>query len=442
LGQGLGPRVGTGLGDIARRPTIGAGLSDSCSGCHARPRGAAGFGGGVYTHPDSRDAPHLFGIGLVEQICDEMTRELRNRANDLSRRAKRQRYPMSQRLTAKRIDFGVISADQLGTLNFSGVRGVDNDLRVKPFFADGQFFSIRQVIVDAFQNEMGMQPVDPDILDASRGGTVKTPAGMILNGSLDSISAPIAQSVNDDPDQDRVSNEIDPALVDHMEFYFLNYFRPATHRRTILVKYGEWIFKNIGCASCHIPDLPVNVDRRVADVETRFRWDESKFNGFNNLFAEVEPRFYEINDNRTLPSAKYPESKHFMVRGIYSDFKRHDLGRKMHERNFDGTITTHFMTEPLWGVGSTAPYGHDGRSATLRDIILRHGGEAADSRTKFRHLSMWSEQMLYAFLHSLVLFPPDDTASSLNPGEPGGDPQSAHGNIKLPVLFNDPSDPE
>jgi CxxC motif-containing protein (DUF1111 family) len=34
------------------------------------------------------------------------------------------------------------------------------------------------------------------------------------------------------------------------------------------------------------------------------------------------------------------------------------------------------MTEPLWGVGSTAPYGHDGRSINLREVILRHGGEA------------------------------------------------------------------
>ncbi len=442
LAQGLGPRVGNGSGDIAKIPTIGAGLSDSCSGCHGRPRGAAGFGGTVYTHPDSRDAPHLFGIGLVEQICDEMTSELRKRADTLSDRAKKMGFALTQQLSAKGIDFGTISADRFGTLDYSGVRGVDRDLRVKPFFADGQFFSIRQVILDAFQNEMGMHPVDPDLLAASRGSVVKSPSGMVLNGGLDRLSPPIAQSVNDDPDNDNVTNEIDTALIDHMEFYFLNYFRPATHRRTYLVKYGERVFKNIGCASCHVPDLPLYADRRVADVNTRYQWDESKFNGFNNLFAEVEPRFYEVDDSRSLPSAKYPESGFFMVRGIYSDFKKHDLGKRMHERNFDGTITTHFTTEPLWGVGSTAPYGHDGRSVTLRDIILRHGGEAADSRTHFRRLTPWSEQMLYAFLQSLVLFPPDDTASTLNAGKPGGDPQTEHGSIKLPVLFNDPLDPE
>jgi hypothetical protein len=42
------------------------------------------------------------------------------------------------------------------------------------------------------------------------------------------------------------------------------------------------------------------------------------------------------------------------------------------------------------------------------------------------------------------LFPPDDTASTLDPGDPSKPnfPQFGHGSIKLTVLFNDPSDPE
>ena len=66
--------------------------------------------------------------------------------------------------------------------------------------------------------------------------------------------------------------------------------------------------------------------------------------------------------------------------------KRHDLGPAFHERNYDGTTTTQFMTEPLWGVGSTAPYGHDGRSINLREVILRHGGEAQAARDAFAAL--------------------------------------------------------
>jgi hypothetical protein len=43
-----------------------------------------------------------------------------------------------------------------------------------------------------------------------------------------------------------------------------------------------------------------------------------------------------------------------------------------------------------------------------------------------------------------VLFPPDDTASNLDPGDPtkNGFPQFGHGSIKLTVLFNDPAEPE
>ena len=42
--QGVGPRVDDGVGDIEKTPALGAGLADSCAGCHGRPRGSAGFG--------------------------------------------------------------------------------------------------------------------------------------------------------------------------------------------------------------------------------------------------------------------------------------------------------------------------------------------------------------------------------------------------------------
>jgi hypothetical protein len=53
---------------------MGAGLADSCAACHGRPKG---HGGDVVTRPDSRDAPHLFGLGLKEMLADEITTDLR-----------------------------------------------------------------------------------------------------------------------------------------------------------------------------------------------------------------------------------------------------------------------------------------------------------------------------------------------------------------------------
>jgi hypothetical protein len=77
VAQGFSPRVDDGVGDIETTPALGAGLADSCAACHGRPRGAAGAGGNVFTRPESRDAPHLFGVGLKEMLADEITAELR-----------------------------------------------------------------------------------------------------------------------------------------------------------------------------------------------------------------------------------------------------------------------------------------------------------------------------------------------------------------------------
>jgi hypothetical protein len=91
-------------------------------------------------------------------------------------------------------------------------------------------------------------------------------------------------------------------------------------------------------------------------------------------------------------------------------------------------------------VGSTAPYGHDGRSINLREVILRHGGEAQQARDQFVARPQVQQRWILAALESLILFPPDDTASNLDPGNPSDPnfPQSGHGSIKLSVLFTTP----
>ena len=92
-------------------------------------------------------------------------------------------------------------------------------------------------------------------------------------------------------------------------------------------------------------------------------------------------------------------------------------------------------------MGSTPPYGHDGRSINLNEVILRHGGEAQESRDAFAALSTRGRDRLIAFLNSLIIFPPDDTASNLDPGDPTavGFPQFRHGSIRLTGLFNNPA---
>jgi hypothetical protein len=59
-------------------------------------------------------------------------------------------------------------------------------------------------------------------------------------------------------------------------------------------------------------------------------------------------------------------------------------------------------TAPSWGVRTKSRLMHDGRSLTLGEAILRHGGEAADARERFQDLSAREkEQLLLTFPRSL-----------------------------------------
>jgi hypothetical protein len=441
MAEGVGPRTNDGVGDVAADASIGAGFADSCAACHGRPRGAAGFGGDVATRPDSRDAPHLFGLGLQEMLADEITADLRAIRAQALAAARRSGRRETRPLRSKGIGYGAIVAFPNGTVDTSAVEGVDADLRVRPFFAQGGTISIREFLVGAFNAEMGLEAVDPCLAAAAGGGRCVTPAGMVLDGALDRIEAPPAAGPSDDPDADGVTDEVPTSIVDHMEFYLLNYFKAGLGEQSTATSRGLARFGQIGCATCHVQNLTITRDRRVADVETVHDPVRGIFNG---LFATASLRLVATDDGSGFPALKAPARQPFVARNIFTDFKRHDLGPAFHERNYDGTVQTEFMTEPLWGVGSTPPYGHDGRSINLQQVILRHGGEARRSRDAFAGLGPAAKLEILMFLESLVLFPPDDTASNLDPGDPtaAGFPQQGHGSIKLTVLFDDPSDVE
>jgi hypothetical protein len=541
LAEGVGPRVNfDSTGDITQNRALGAGLADSCALCHGRPRGSAGFGGDVATRPDSRDAPHLFGLGLPEQLADEMTAELRairaaaiaqaggggvsctiigvntwpgnyqvdvrvtnnggtttngwqvtlnfnqnaniynawdaviTNGNTSQPTARNVSYngnispggnrqfgiqgtrgggtftpptcmgsggsggsPVTMALTAKGISFGAITANPNGTVNTSQVVGVNADLRVRPFFAEGGTVSMREFIVGAFNAEMGMQAFDPVLCaatDPANPQTRTSPAGFVFNPSLDTFERPPVCSASADADGDGIINEIDTALIDHMEFYFLNYFKPGQYQVTSRAQQGLTIMNTIGCTGCHTQNLTINRDRRVADVETLY--DPAR-GIFNDMFATATTLFHAVQDGDPFPQI-LPNEGSFVVRNFFSDLKRHDLGPAFHEREYNGTLVTQMLTEPLWGVGTTAPYGHDGRSINLNEVILRHGGEALSARNNYAARSEDDRRKVQEFLQTLVLFPPDDTASNLNPGNPNTtNPQlpAEHGNINLGALF-------
>jgi hypothetical protein len=455
IAQGNGPTTNDGIGNpsfIGGDPSITAGFADSCAACHGRPRGSAGHGGDVVTRPDSRDAPHLFGLGLQEQLADEMTTALRAIRAEALNSAVADEMAVTLPLVAKGVNFGSITANPDATVDTSAVVGVDPDLRIRPFFAQGLTISIREFAIGAFNAEMGLEGFDNDLIQAANGADVLTPSGMLLSGSIDKIEIAPVGSITEDGDLDEAVDEIPESIADFMEFYLLHYFKAGTQvtpTNSAAVTMGRATFTSIGCNGCHRPTFTIASDRRVADLETNF----SDFNPmapamsgnpFNRMFAQATAFVVETDDGLELPTLKRHTNHSFVVRNIFTDFKRHDLGPNFHERNYEGTLSTLFITEPLWGVGTTAPYAHDGRSDTLEDVILRHGGEAQTARDAFASLSPTAKSFVIDFLQSLVLFPPDDTASSLQPIDPmaANFPQNGHGAIALTPLFNNPADLE
>lgn len=446
--EGQGPRVNAGsTGDQVTNRALGAGLADSCAACHGRPRGSAGHGGVVNTRPDSRDAPHLFGLGLVEQLAEEMTadlRQIRQNAIDAAQNGSgtlidedfesglggfvyqddtfgtnQPAYadgepffsssqndtvilvklgnidnatiqgmsggfnnqktladeetsvffndvvvqgpsggPVTLPLDTKGVSFGSITAFQDGSVDTSAVEGVDTDLRVKPFFHQGGTISMREFIVGALKAEMGLEVPDPVLCaatDPSNPQAATSPSGFVFDPSEDTFERPPVCDAFTDGDGDGVVNEIDPALLDHLEFYLLNYFKPGQGRTDGFTDSGLQLMQQIGCTSCHVRNLTIDSDRRVADVETV----HDPVNGiFNEIFATASTRFTVVDDGQEFPKL-LPEGNPFVVENFFSDLKRHDLGPKFHERDFDGNTVTHFVRRctgaSTWARSSRSP---------------------------------------------------------------------------------------
>jgi hypothetical protein len=249
----------------------------------------------------------------------------------------------------------------------------------------------------------------------------------------------------DDPDRDGHYEEISEGDLDLIEWYLLNHPAPARGPRTARVREGERLFTKVGCASCHVPDwhlFPANP--KAADYTKRYPGDRRFFNldvtpgpdgrlqgrvqlqsmggweyGGRGVAARPRTPTLPHPHTPTLPYGRTPLPLRrrlgaFTIRGVYSDFRYHDLGAECRQVQFDGSTLTRFRTTPLWGAGSTAPYGHDGSALTLDEIIRRHGGEAADSRRRYLALPERGREAVLAFLGSLVLYGTDDLPTDVN----------------------------
>ena len=355
-------------------------------------------------------------------LADEITADLRRIRADAIGDAARTGTTVARRLASKGIDYGVIRAFPTGTVDTSDVQGVDADLRVRPFFQHGGTISIREFVVGALKAEMGLAMAqDPDLV-AAQAGRVTTPAGMVLDGVTDKIE----QTPAEEGDIGSINERT--ALVDFLEFYLLNYFKPATAEDTQSVRVGRQMFERSGCASCHMPNLRIQRDRRVADVTTVF--DPAKGN-INRLFATARLLLSNPESIGQASAAKIPAYQPFTVENIYTDFAARSVPHLQH--NYDGTVDR-VPDDPAGALAASPrtrrPQHQLDRGRPPPRRRRRIAGRVCGARANRDAV------IAFELAHQ---FPPDDTASNFDPGDqPPRLPAYRHGGIRLTVLFNNP----
>ena len=159
--------------------------------------------------------------------------------------------------------------------------------------------------------------------------------------------------------------ELDDAKLQRVTFYTRTLAVPA--RRDVgdpETEAGARLFDDLGCSSCHRPEL------QTGDAEIA------------------------ATSNQTIRP--------------YTDLLLHDMGEGLADGRPDGEATSsEWRTAPLWGIGLIDDVNghtrllHDGRARDVEEAILWHGGEAAAAQARFVQLDASARAQLLAFLDSL-----------------------------------------
>jgi CxxC motif-containing protein (DUF1111 family) len=160
--------------------------------------------------------------------------------------------------------------------------------------------------------------------------------------------------------------EVDEETVRLATHYVRTLGVPA--RRSLVdpvARRGEQLFRSIGCARCHVPEL------------------------------------------RTGTLSGMPEVSDQVIRP-YTDLLLHDMGEGLADGRPDFEASgREWRTPPLWGIGLTltvsghTSFLHDGRARSLMEAVLWHGGEAETTSELVRRLRAADRSALIAFLESL-----------------------------------------
>jgi CxxC motif-containing protein (DUF1111 family) len=162
------------------------------------------------------------------------------------------------------------------------------------------------------------------------------------------------------------SPEVSDEILSAMVLYSQTLAVPA--RREVenpLIQRGEKLFRDIGCAACHVLELHTGPDADLSELANQ----------------TVQP---------------------------FTDLLLHDMGEGLaDDREVFAASGREWRTPPLWGIGLIRTVNghtellHDGRARNLAEAILWHGGEAEQTKERFRALTKTERDALLAFLESL-----------------------------------------
>ncbi|WP_422374134.1 di-heme oxidoredictase family protein [Roseibium sp.] len=374
-----------------------AGLdANACASCHNEPvtGGAGSFTANVFVSEgfesadfdtidpqfsNERNTNALQGAGLIELLAREMTTDLRAQRKALLKKARANGQPEKATLESKGVSFGSLTAAPDGTLDVSKLDGIDDDLTLRPFSQKGVFASLRQFTVNAMNAHHGIQPSER--------------FGSVWSGS-------------DDFDGDGHVDEMSPGQVSALVAFQATL--PAPTRKQDLpevwqaaAEAGETLFSEIGCSTCHVPSLP---------LESLLFQDPGPFDTAGTLRqSDVDtPLVYDLGTLDWVKALPRDDQGRVLV-PLFGDLKRHKIADAQNDTFGNELLAQRFVardvfiTAELWGIGSTAPYGHRGDLTTLNEVILAHGGEAADSRKAYEGLPETERQSIIAFLRSLEI---------------------------------------
>ncbi|SON54446.1 putative thiol oxidoreductase [Hartmannibacter diazotrophicus] len=370
--------------------------ANACSGCHNEPitGGAGEFVGNVFVSEgfesaefdsldpqfsSERNTNALMGAGLIEMLAREMTAELHTIRQETLRKARASGEPVTEHLIAKGVDFGSITAAPDGMLDITKIEGIDSDLVLRPFSQKGVFVSLRQFTVNALNQHHGIEAVE-------RFGKRWTGA--------------------DDFDEDGYKDEVSDGDISAMVAWQATLPTP-TRRQDIPESWkaaaaqGEELFGKTGCAACHRPSLPLDglvfTDPGPSDMA-------------GTLNASEVDTPISIDFARFDWVAKLPRDEMGRVLvPLFGDLRRHKIADQRNDRLGNELLAQRFvarddfMTAELWGIGSTAPYGHRGDMTTLDEVIRAHGAEGADAAKAFEALAEDDRSAIIAFLKTLVI---------------------------------------